>query len=296
MDEADWARLIDQLGDGRVTPFIGAGAVAPALPAGATLSRHWAKAYRYPFDDESNLPRVMDYIAVTSGDSIYLKQRVSRDLSMLGPPDFAKLDDPHTLLAELPIPVFLTTNYDDFMAQALVRAGKRPHLATCPWNYEGGYDRKLFDTDTRLDPQADEPLVYHFHGRLQDPASLVLTEDDYLEFLVNITADRAMDDRRLVPLAILWALTSCPILFIGYDFNDWTCRVLFHGLLRSFLEINPRRHVAVQPLPPVNKSDVDAQNSSMRYITRYLESRRISVFWGTVAEFCTELRARMRPA
>ena len=36
-------------------------------------------------------------------------------------------------------------------------------------------------------PTPANPLVYHLHGHLEMPQSLVLTEDDYLEFLVRIS-------------------------------------------------------------------------------------------------------------
>ena len=39
-------------------------------------------------------------------------------------------------------------------------------------------------------PGRDQPLVYHMHGFDEYPASLVLTEDDYLEFLVAILRDK----------------------------------------------------------------------------------------------------------
>lgn len=137
------------------------------------------------------------------------------------------------------------------------------------------------------------PLIYHLHGRMQTPKSLVLTESDYLEFLVRITASRDDDPLRLIPGAILSALTDNPLLFVGYSLQDWTFRVLFHGLLRAIPSTHRRRNVSVQLLPPVhNDRDDEVKDRARRYLTRYLEDWRISIFWGTTAEFCRELHSR----
>ncbi len=294
VEEADWTRLIDQLRNGDCTPFLGAGACHGTLPSGVDLSRKWAASYQYPFLDDDDLARVMQYAAVTTRDTVYIKQLVCRELSEIQPPDFADPVEPHALLARfLRLRVFLTTNYDDFLVKALRRAGRNPRVAVCPW-YEGApYDRELFESGPGLNPQPDEPLVYHLHGSLHTPESLVLTEDDYLEFLVNVARGGAEQDRTLVPSAILNALTTRPLLFIGYSLRDWTFRVLFHGLLSGIPAIHRRQHVSVQLLPPVNGSRAMATERADRYLTRYLAGRKISIFWGTATEFCTQLTARM---
>jgi hypothetical protein len=299
VEEADWARLIDQLRNGDCTPFLGAGASHGTLPSGTQLSRQWADAYQYPFPDDDDLARVMQYVAITTRDPIHVKRLLCRELEASAearPPDFTDPAEPHALLAQfLRVRVFLTTNYDDLLVQALRSVGRKPRVAVCPWHEGLPYDRELLQSGPGLDPQPDEPLVYHLHGSLRTPESLVLTEDDYLEFLVNVAMGRAEQDqdRMLVPAAILTALTTRPLLFIGYSLRDWTFRVLFQGLLRAIPEISRRQHVSVQLLPPVNGSVAEARERAHRYLTRYMEGRKISIFWGSAAEFCTELRARM---
>jgi hypothetical protein len=146
-----------------------------------------------------------------------------------------------------------------------------------------------------MSPVAAAPLVYHLHGSMDLPKSLVLTESDYLEFLVKITNSRDDDALRIIPSAILSALTDNPLLFIGYSLQDWTFRVLFHGLLRTIPGIHRRRNVSVQLLPPVHRKEREVEDRARRYLTRYLEDWRISIFWGTATEFCQELRRRIGP-
>lgn len=291
MGERDWNRLIYQLKNGDCTPFLGAGACAGTLPTGGELSRTLAEEYCYPFDDKHELPRVSQFVATTEGDAVHLKNLICEKLRGIGPPDFTNRLEPHGLLAEFPLPVYLTTNYDDFIQRSLQAAGKKPNVAICPWNGNVAPSNDLFSSESGWDPKPETPLVYHLHGNLTDPSSLVLTEDDYVEFLSNLALNAAGQGRMLPP-SILAALTRRPILFIGYSLQDWTFRVLFHALMKAVPAINLRRHVSVQLKPTIGDSRADVDDV-MRQLGRYYEDRRISIFWGTAEEFCRELRQRM---
>ena len=41
-------------------------------------------------------------------------------------------------------------------------------------------------------PSQDKPLVYHLHGELNNPQSMVLTETDYLDFLINLSKEEIL--------------------------------------------------------------------------------------------------------
>lgn len=290
MDDRDWRRLIAQLKNGDILPFVGADATNGVLPNGVDLSERWASAYSYPFGDRDDLPRVMQYVATTLGDPVHLKEQVSRELLTPPTPDFTSDSEVHGLLSRFPIPVFVTTNYDDFMTRALHLAGKEPQVATCPWNFEYSYE-PLADPGQSVEGSTTSPLVYHLHGSLSQPTSMVLTEDDYLQFLVNMVLDRGGDDRRLLPPAVLFALATRPILFLGYSPREWPFRVLFQGLLRNIPGIQRRRHVAVQVLPALE--DGAAARQAKHYLARYPDGWNISIYWGTTAQFCEDLCARM---
>jgi hypothetical protein len=294
VQEADWKRLIAQLSRGDCTPFLGAGACAGTLPSAAEMSSLWADRYNYPFPDHHDLAKVMQYISIYEGDPIFVKERICDDFLAKGSPAFAETTEPHGLLANFPIRIFITTNYDDFLMKALKIMGKSPKALTCPWYLPPNADlAKYFARVPTAEPPSHEPLVFHLHGRLNSPKSLVLTEGDYLEFLANIAVSRTGDGTQLIPSIVLSALTDYPLLFIGYSLQDWTFRVLFHGLLRAQSDVLRRRSISVQLLPPLNLSIEEAERRAREYITRYLEGWSISIFWGTAAAFCTELRDRM---
>lgn len=132
MDDVDWKRLIDQLGRGDCAPFLGAGACAGTLPTGTTLSNQYAMRYDYPFADPGNLARVMQYGEAVVRDPVDLKETVCSHLRSHGRPPASDPWEPHRLLAGFPVTTFLTTNYDDFLVEALRAEGKEPHVAVSP--------------------------------------------------------------------------------------------------------------------------------------------------------------------
>src|SRR5215213_6173154 len=134
MREPDWRLLLARVEDGLCTPFLGAGAVVPALPLGSDIARRWAADHEYPLDDDYDLARVAQYLSVYQDDAMYPKELISSELAEFALPDFSEPDEVHGVLAELPLPVFITTNYDDSMCAALRAAGKDPHREVCRWN------------------------------------------------------------------------------------------------------------------------------------------------------------------
>ncbi|GAA0439333.1 hypothetical protein Acor_14120 [Acrocarpospora corrugata] len=292
MKEADWERLIYQLQSGHCTPFVGAGASMGVLPSGATLSRKLARQWGYPGRDSDELHRVTQFGGIKYGDLIHAKELVRDELATGALPDFTDPCEPYGLLAGFNLPVYVTTNYDDFIARALLAAGKRPNTAICPWNAGIAFDEKLFSSEAGWDPKPETPLVYHLHGALHDPASFVLAEEDYLEFLRNLAAEGLTGNWRMLPPSIQAALTRRPLLFVGYSLQDWTFRVLFQELSKSVPGINRRRHVSIQVAPTPTPSGWSIRDLE-RQLDWYYRGWEISVFWGGTREFCTELRSRM---
>lgn len=282
----DWHRLIKQIKNGDCTPFLGPDIGHGTLPAGPGLSTRWAEAYEYPFNDDTDLPRVLTFATTVTGNVGYIKNLIAQEISAAGHPDFSATSEPHAFFADFPFSVYLTTNHDDFMEQALQAAGKRPSSRIFPWYDTARYKVKPLDGA----PGPVEPLVYHLHGSTHEPTSMVLTEDDHLEFLTAATGDHTGGDR-LLPASVLEALTRRPLLFLGHSLHGWTFQILFHALLKDVPGINRRRHVSVQ-LQPVVSNDADRSRAT-EYLEEHLGKLGISIYWGSVEAFCAELRERM---
>ena len=288
LEETDWELLLRRIRAGKCTPFLGAGADYGVLPLGSEIAQGWAKKFGYPLGDDENLARVATYLAVKH-DAMYPKDLLLENW-FRNPklPDYTSLDEPHAALASLPLSMYMTTNYDSFMTKALVAAGKKPHRELCKWNKFIKGSPSIFDKDPSFEPSVEEPVVFHLHGHDEYAESLVLTEDDYLDFLVSISKDE-----ELLPHQVRRSLAGTSLLFVGYSLADWSFRVLFRGLVSSVEQSLRRISLTVQ-LPPVSNESESPTNEEevQSYLAKYFGQIDIRVYWGTAQEFVTELRTR----
>jgi hypothetical protein len=281
LEKDQWAVLLQRIHDKKCTPFLGAGAAAGTLPLGSEIAKQWAREHGYPLKDAEDLARVAQFLAVKL-DPMTPKEKIGRLIAAAGEPNFADPDEPHAVLAKLPLPLYLTTNFDGFMRGALEASGKKPQKEFHRWN-EGLQRAKpssVFDSPEGYTPSENEPLVYHLHGHLDVVESLVLTEDDYFDFLVNV-------DRIGIPPLIQEALSATSLLFIGYRLADWNFRVLFRGFVELTQSSDRRLSVTVQ-LPPTKSPRLREQ--AKHYLSRYFDKKEIVVYWGSAQKFLSELR------
>lgn len=277
--DEDWQLLMRRIRGGSCTPFLGAGAASGTLPLGRDIAERWAREHGYPLEDTGDLARVAQYVGVRSDDAMVPKELIRAEIEGLGPPDFSRPDEPHGALAGLPLPLFITTNYDGFMVAALREAGKDPKRELCRWNASPTLSHEPTVLARKFVPTPASPVVFHLHGHLDVPESLVLTEDDYLGFLVALSRDTS-----LLPHQILKAFASTSLLFVGYRLTDWSFRVIHRGVVMAGDPSLRRLSVTVQ-LPATD-------DASREYLDRYFGAYRVRVYWGTAEQFVTELRER----
>jgi hypothetical protein len=293
-----WRVLTESVRKGECTPLLGAGACTPTLPNGAQFARELATAYNYPLADCEDLARVAQFLALSSGDAKFPKQEIIERIRKCGYPEFVG-EEPHHVLASLPLPVYLTTNYDDFLARALTAQGKDFRREYCRWRPDLAVHPTVWQAEKGYRPTAATPLVYHLHGCEMAPESLVLTEDDYLEFLYNIaksgsitkTVDRTWE---ILPASVMKAISTTCLVFLGYRLADWNFRVIFRWLVSSLHKMQTRLKVAVQLVPG---EDTQLRRAGQEYLDRYFKDMfDVVVFWGTAQQFVNELRRQLATA
>jgi len=287
LEDNEWKLLLERISMKKCTPFIGAGACHGTLEMGGEIAEKWAKKYNYPLKDRRDLARVAQFLAVDK-DDMFPKDKIQQQFEGVAPPDFSKPNEPHALLADLKLPIYITTNYDSFMSQALRSREANPQRELCRWNkyVEVNSESVLKSSDYK--PSAASPLVYHLHGHHEMSQSMVLTEDDYLAFLAELSKNQS-----LLPPPILKALTGTSLLFIGYSLNDWNFRVLFRGLIESLGASLEYTSVAVQLTPDTAENLEDGQEKAQQYLDKYfakIQKIKVKVFWGDIKDFTAELR------
>lgn len=288
MTDDDWKNLLEKIKFGKCTPFLGAGASFGTVPLGSEIASKWAKEYEYPLDDSLDLARVAQFVAVTEEDHMTPKDRMQDLFRSLPLPDFTLLDEPHRVLADLPFPIYITTNYDNAMLSALENRGRDPKLELCHWNtYLEESLESIFDKDENYIPTKANPLVFHLHGHYTVAESMVLTEDDYLDFLIHVS-----EDKKLLPPCIRRAMTSSSLLFLGYKIADWDFRVLFRRIIGYLDKSIIRTHISIQITPEHEGISMEQQEMMQKYLERHYAQDKVRVYWGSCDEFAAELRRR----
>ena len=271
----DWEPLLFNLKRQKLVPFLGAGASlgfdgAPGLPGGGRLAETLAQECGYPGSDTRDLPRVAQYYALKFGE-LRLREAVHEKFSL---PD-VKPGEVHELLAGWPIKLVLTTNYDNLMERAFSKKDKDPAKAV--------YRRNGDQEQIKIPPSVEKPLVYKLHGSLEDIDSMVITEDNYIDFLI-----RLIEGSPKLPDTISAIFRTGSILFIGYGLKDSNIRVL----LSYFRRDNDIRSFAVQrDLRPATDEDASREWES---IVLYWEHKKISVYNCDALAFVRELDRRYR--
>lgn len=301
LTDGDWDSLLYRINSGTCTPFIGPGACAGIYDV-YEIARQWAALFQYEVTGFLDLPRVCRYISVKH-DVMRPKELVRKNFT-IKTPDFRApetLNDPHRVLSELPFPVYITTNYDDLMWQALAaRKAKEPRKDFCRWNESIPEEPPSpFGPDTTYKPSAANPVVFHLYGNTDCEESLVVTDDDYLEFLISVSMDQSSKTKRMIPTRIERAMSGSSLLLLGYRLDDWDFRVLFHLLLNY--PRSDRMHVAVQ-IAPSEDASLDKQQEKLKkhlevyqsYLASYFESKKLTVRVSlqSCQEFVTELKDR----
>jgi len=296
LTDTEWSILLERIKEQKCTPFLGAGACYGSIELGSQIAEAWARHYNYPLTDCQDLARVAQFLATTY-DPMFPKTHILREyIDRATRPDFTERDEPHGLLADLPLPIYMTTNYDDFMAYALESRHKDPIREICRWNSQISDMASVFDGE--FEPHPAKPVVFHLHGRHNHEMaeeSIVLTEDDYLDFLVEVSRDLARPPReaKMIPSRIRRALSGTSLLFIGYTLRDWSFRVLYRGLVAPTERSLRRLSVTVQLVPDLANAEGETLTSAEHYLERYFDTDDVRVYWGTARQFCAELRDRM---
>jgi hypothetical protein len=133
----------------------------------------------------------------------------------------------HVELARCPFSLVLTTCHDDLFTKALILKGKTPSRY---WYHYRGEPRDNRELEGK--PEPDSPVVYHLFGAFDEPNSLVLTENDLLDFYINLLSGRPK-----LPDSVRSILRDKTFLFVGFGIRHWYIRVLLKLFIRS-LEIS----------------------------------------------------------
>ena len=232
--------------------------VSPFPPADEEVAEHLARYFSLPA--EGGLARVSQIVAVTQGTgALHDELHALLDRTFVPGPAHALLASlPPILRAHgLPQQLIVTTLLDQTLERAFRAAGEELDVVSY---ISSGRDRGKFlhvadEGTVRVveDPNADAEIslqnrtvLLKVHGRV-DPGtvrqweSFVVSEDDYIDYLVNAEVGA------VIPVTLAARLQRSHFLFLGYTPRDWNLRVFLHRLWGH--ERIAYRSWAVQPAP-----------------------------------------------
>jgi hypothetical protein len=229
--------------------FVYPGAQRP--PIGSALSRELAASCalpdRFPAEDVSNLQRVSLFYEIARSRRL-LVEAVNAAVNT------GKQPSPMLrALAELGFPLIITTNYDQLFERALYMQGKQPRAAV--------YTPNLEPTTDHRDPTAESPVVFKIHGDILQPETIVITDEDYIQFVLRMSNKEPYDP---VPMTLKYHLTGWPTLFVGYSLLDYNLRVLFKTLRWKIDSANMPEMYSVDYRP--DPLIVDVWHNQRRYV------------------------------
>jgi len=218
--------------NGRCILFLGAGVHYPPPtdaayeypegerpPLGRDLARRLAKAsgfeHSFPHESATNLQRVALYFQIRHSryELVKMLERELRDGRRPSPIVRG--------LARLPFPLVATTNYDNLFERAIASTTEKDPFVSI-------YDPTPFERARDAhDPTPERPLIFKMHGDFQSPESIVVTDEDYIQFVLRMSQPR---DHGPIPETFLFHFARWPTLFVGYSLLDFDLRLLFKTL------------------------------------------------------------------
>lgn len=283
------------------------------------LTAQWAKYIDYPMPDRSNLAQVAQYYLVEqnndpsarAGVFHFLKQFLwtmantevddpalaaglqnpieemcfSDLVEKLDYPKFADgTEDPLRLLARFPLPVYITTSQSDFLERALEAEGKTPCPQICFWSGEIPNLPKEHRRVEELNPSVTNPLVYHLFGLEEYPQTLVLSEDDFINFLISVTEDINTLNPK-IPLYLRQAVQGSQLVLIGYRLSGWDFRVLFRLMMKFRSDYSPRGML----IQLEDKENQASNEKTVTYLRQYFGKKSFDIVWKDAESFIREL-------
>ncbi|MCB0546975.1 MAG: toll/interleukin-1 receptor domain-containing protein [Phaeodactylibacter sp.] len=236
--------------------------------------------YQLPYDATPSAMRNLPYIAQQLLSHAKVRRVDLEDITR----DFLRektqeIPAVYQSIAELPIKLILNTTPDDYITRALREAGKQPISLYYNFQVTQNSKRIVSATPIRLeDISTTRPLVYNLFGAQEDPESLVLTEDDQMEFIRNVVKGdppipdeiRGQFDHRKT------------YLFLGFNMEHWQFRLLLDSL-----NLKPENTTLTPQADNYPLTSVTRTFYERRFNFRFIE-KRIDAF---VHELSSQLKA-----
>jgi hypothetical protein len=312
-------------------PVLGPGLPETLFGSMRDMARRMALRHDFALapDGRDDLSQVVQYLAYRQSGKLarsalaaFLKgELLHRQAARLpdelrnAPPDSVKLDtlitllgekvraaDPdnlHSRLARCPFPIYVTTGRDNLLRDALRAEGKVPRSLIARWKRFDNVAPERFYAEPGYSPTVKEPVILHMFGNLEQPDTLVVSQDDYFDFLVGITQRQANTDAPGLPHFLSSQIASSGLLFLGFKVDDWDFRILYRTIRlhegmqnRGADEDFDFTRVAVQ-IDPEEGASIEPSGARLYFERFFQKTTDTAIVWGSADAFIAELSRRL---
>lgn len=283
--------------------FLGAGASLgpkPSLPAAASLSREMAGECQLDWYDYIPLSTIAFYYeSYFARDELneFLVNRLRRP-EIPPSPTMYKLIELLGLMETRGKTTFtITTNYDEKFERAYRETFNNREPETVI--YQGAHDPHDRDAKLNLTPSGplqrdalswkpEQPTVlYKMHGCISKPQGkgLVITEEDYINFLTNALNEDDHDKTLLNYIKSEFGYRT--ILFVGYSLSDWNFRAIFKATVEKHKDRDFRSYAVqfrdpAQPMSALEKVRWESE-------ANFWNEKKVDILMADAHEFMKDL-------
>lgn len=278
-EEEDWSLLIQAIRQKKCILLLGTDAAVVEVDGKSKLlSEILAQQLAGELDKEtrekintSNLAEVSQYYCLPPKPGrINLELKV-QDFYKQGGVQSSQF---HKNLAAMPFYFTISTSPDKMFYEALKQQNKEPITTWYNFKRKRAIGAELGSVGT--------PLIFHLYGTIDYPESLVLTENDLLDFLVEMKPDSIFPDQFINELK----KPDKIFLFIGFGFKHWHLRIILHALRISRKE---NRSLAVEDFEPQSEEEF---KSTVFFYQKNACNIHIFKWESSLDEFAKQLRIR----
>ena len=297
--------LARKLTAGRCLLFLGAGASIddeqPDLPTANELSDSLLKECELEWPESVPLSQsAFYYESMFDRDDLNQKLvEIINNKNINPSKSIVRLMDIIELLEQRKIEtIAVTTNYDQHFETAyeVKFSGRKPAVII----YRGGRNPQEANVNLNvsLDPSAPEidPVSWHpdclttlykIHGCISQPEQhgLVITEEDYINFLMNALA--SPDSRKKILGRVKALMEQSTILFVGYSLSDWNFRAIFKATAESRVN-NDYKSYAVQRRDP-RKAGTKTDEAFWKAMSDFWAKKNVQILNAQASDFMKDL-------
>jgi len=288
--------------------FLGAGASRtddpgkPSLPCGAELGGEMARACNLEFPSYLPLSTIAFYFEFYYNRAYlndFLRERIDRNDVPI-PETIQHVVEMVHLLEGLGKTCFvITTNYDCLFERAYKElVGCRPDVVI----YRGAWDphdrsahlHSGLNADAEFWKPEAQTTLYKMHGCITDVSrrprsepSLVITEEDYINFLTNALSQ---DHEKRILQYVRGLIALSNILFVGYSLSDPNLRVIF----KATAEARKNESYAVQHFDDTGPHVTQLDRARWQSTCSFWREKRVQVVNASASSFTRDLLNELR--